>query len=293
MARIVCEHGVQSATIARVVGAARVSRLTFYDLFADRNECFCAVLEEAMALAGERANAACAGEKRWVDRVRAALLALLELFDQEPELARLCVVHALAAGPETLARRVEVLEQLASFVDQGRGASRSVAEPPHLTAEGVVGGTLGVIHARLVRADRRPLVDLVNPLTGMIALPYLGAAAALREASRPRRTPAARGTRNLVPDPLEGLSIRLTYRTARVIAVVAAQPGLSNREIREPAEITDDGQISKLLARLARLGLVENTAGGHAKSGANAWQLTQRGTELRRAIGRDSLVLEG
>jgi AcrR family transcriptional regulator len=187
MTQIVCEQGVQCATVARVVDAARVSRLTFYDLFADRDDCLRAVLEETVLLAGERAHAACAGETRWVDRVRAALLALLEFFDEEPDLARLCVVHALAAGSETLARRVEVLGQLAGFVDQGRGASRSVAEPALLTAEGVVGGTLGVIHARLVRTEAEPLVDLLNPLMGLIVLPYLGAAAALREGSAPSR----------------------------------------------------------------------------------------------------------
>jgi AcrR family transcriptional regulator len=293
MARIVCEHGVRSATVARVVGTAGVSRVTFYDLFADRDDCLHAVLETAVALASERASAAYASETGWAERVRAGLRALLEFFDEEPELARLCVVQAMAAGPETLARRVEVLDQLAGVVEQGRPASRSVAEPPLLTAEGVVGGTLGVIHARLIREDQGPLVDLLNPLMGMIVLPYLGAATALKEASQP--PPArvvARGKRPIVRDPLEGLSIRLTYRTVRVIAAVAAQPGLSNREIGQHADIADDGQISKLLARLARLGLMENTGEGQAKGGANAWQLTQRGAELGRAIGRDSVGLD-
>jgi hypothetical protein len=48
--------------------------------------------------------------------------------------------------------------------------------------------------------------------------------------------------------------------------------------------------ISRLLARLARLGLVENTARGAAQRGAlaNAWRLTAAGIESEREINRSS-----
>jgi AcrR family transcriptional regulator len=296
MARVVCEEGVGAATVSRVIGAARISRLTFYNLFEDRDDCLHAVLEEAVSLAVERATAAYASERRWVDRIGAALLALLEFFDEEPELAQLCLVQSLAASPKTLARRVEILNQLASVVDQGRLASRSVSEPPPMVAEGVVGGSLAVVHARLLRSDGQPLVDLLNPLMGMIVLPYLGPAAAHREASRAqprnRRVPAARSLREIARDPLEGLSIRLTHRTISVVAAVAAEPGLSNRQVGERAGLADEAQISKLLARLARLGLMENRGEGQAKGGANAWHLTRRGEQLGRGI-RDSAALGG
>ncbi|HTA06250.1 MAG TPA: hypothetical protein VK774_07790, partial [Solirubrobacteraceae bacterium] len=151
-------------------------------------------------------------------------------------------------------------------------------------------------HARLLRSDGQPLVDLLNPLMGMIVLPYLGPAAAHREASRAqprtRRAPAARSLREIARDPLEGLSIRLTYRTISVVAAVAAEPGLSNRQVGERAGLADEAQISKLLARLARLGLMENRGEGQAKGGANAWHLTRRGEQLGRGI-RDSAALGG
>ena len=56
--------------------------------------------------------------------------------------------------------------------------------------------------------------------------------------------------------------MRLTYRTVRVLMVIAEQPGASNREIAEGSGIADQGQISKLLDRLARLDLVENRRRG-------------------------------
>jgi chromosome segregation and condensation protein ScpB len=48
--------------------------------------------------------------------------------------------------------------------------------------------------------------------------------------------------------------------------------------------VRDEGQISKLLARVERFGLIRNTGDGQAKGAANAWTLTPRGAELDRAL---------
>jgi hypothetical protein len=68
--------------------------------------------------------------------------------------------------------------------------------------------------------------------------------------------------------------------------VIAEQPGASNREIAEGSGIVDQGQISKLLTRLARLALVENLGGGQERGASNAWHLTPRGAEVERATRR-------
>lgn len=77
----------------------------------------------------------------------------------------------------------------------------------------------------------------------------------------------------------------MTYRTTRVLAVIAGQADLSNSEIARRAGTTDLGQASKLLARLSRLGLIENTRARRAKGSAKAWRLTSEGAELQRKIG--------
>jgi DNA-binding IclR family transcriptional regulator len=76
----------------------------------------------------------------------------------------------------------------------------------------------------------------------------------------------------------------LTYRTARVLEGVAELPGGSNRVVAERAGIHDAGQVSKLLARLERLGLLVNTGEGHAKGEPNAWSLTAKGERVARSI---------
>ena len=118
----------------------------------------------------------------------------------------------------------------------------------------------------------------------VIVLPYLGAGPAGRELNRPP-LPRPRRARGPVrrKDALEGLDVRLTYRTLRVLTALAEDSGASNRELAESSGIVDQGQISKLLGRIARLGLIENRGEGQQRGAANAWHLTARGAEIERA----------
>jgi DNA-binding MarR family transcriptional regulator len=117
----------------------------------------------------------------------------------------------------------------------------------------------------------------------MIVLPYLGPAAARKELERPfvnRRERVSPAPGN----PLKDLDMRLTYRTVRALVAVAANPGSSNRMIGEASGISDQGQVSKLLARLEKLGLVQNTRTGAPKGATNTWRLTGRGEEVASAF---------
>jgi hypothetical protein len=144
------------------------------------------------------------------------------------------------------------------------------------------------MHTRLLRRYPGPMLELLNPLMSMIVSAYLGPAAARKELER--AVPKVRVFRVIgangvaAKDPLEGLGMRLTYRTLRVIAVVAERPGVSNREVADGAGVSDQGQISKLLGRLERLGLVWNSGEGHLSGEPNAWLLTGRGEDVQRAV---------
>lgn len=278
--------GYARMTVAEVISRARVSRKTFYDVFTDREDCFLAAFEQALGQGRTIAQEAYASETSWREGVRAALGRLLMLMDEEPGLAKLCVVEALGAGERVLERRAAVLEELATIIDRGREAASGTREPPEVTAEGVVGAIFAVLHTRVLEDGREPLTNLLGSLMSMIVLPYLGARAAGRELSRPPlEVPRERRSRSSTrhKDPLEGLNMRLTYRTVRVLMVIAERPGASNREIAEGSGIVDQGQISKLLNRLARLNLVENLGEGQEKGAANAWHLTARGAQVERA----------
>ena len=286
--RTVDELGYPQATVAHITRRARISRRTFYELFANREQCLLAVLEDALATIEGELAAAEVGGLVWRERVRTGLWVVLSFFDREPALARVCVLQALRGGPAVLARREQILSRLAMVLDRGRDERARGRECTLLTAEGVVGAGLAIVHSRLLRGEPRPLVSLHGELMGMIVLPYLGPAAARREQARLAITPAdvaglADGG-HAAGDPLESLAMRMTYRTARVLEGVAERPGASNRQIADRAGIADQGQVSKLLARLERLGLLANCNEGNAKGEPNAWTLTAEGERLARSI---------
>ncbi len=297
-AQVVAEGGYGGMSVARVAGRAGVSRRTFYDLFEDREDCFLAVFDDGVVRAGKAASSAYKqAQDGWREQVRAALAALLDFFDDEPQLASLLVVDALGAGPRVHERRAQVLQRLAWIVEEGRSVSRAPGarkgshRTPSLTAEGAVGAVLSVIHARLLYPGPGPtprLTPLLNDLMGMLVLPYLGLTAAEEELKHdtPKTAPARR---KLATDPLDALPMRLTYRTLRVLAAIAEQDTEgarpSNRQIGELAGVPDQGQISKLLARLQNLDLIRNTGNGHQPTGErNAWTLTRLGRQVTRRL---------
>jgi AcrR family transcriptional regulator len=287
MCEVAAERGAQNATVAHVVARSGVSRRTFYDLFRDREDCFMAAFEDALAAVSGPVLGAYSAPGRWETRVRAALAEVLGFVQGEPEKGGLLVVESLVAGRTAMRRRAEIMRVLVAALEEGRQgtktAGKTLGEPSLLSGEGLVGAVLSVIHARLVEHDTDSLTGLLNPLMSMIVLPYLGPAAARREAVHPmaiprRRAPAVRR------DPLRDLDMRLTYRTIRVLMAISANPGASNRKTADAAGIQDQGQISKLLLRLQNLGLIHNNGEGPAKGEPNAWQLTPKGHEIEHAI---------
>src|SRR6478672_4923412 len=75
------EGGFTAATVARIVTRARVSRTAFYGLFSDRDECLTAILDRGVRSVENEFRAAGVGDLDWEDRVRAGLLAILEMLD--------------------------------------------------------------------------------------------------------------------------------------------------------------------------------------------------------------------
>jgi AcrR family transcriptional regulator len=282
LAQVCCEHGAANVTVAQVVERAGVSRRTFYELFTDYKDCFLAALDDGLAQIAGRVVPAYRRPGKWGERMRASLTELLLFLDEKPDVGHLLIVETLGAGSDALKRRSNVLAGVVDAVGEGRHESNMRLVPTRLTAEGAAGGVLSVLHGRLLKGSTRSCLELLNPLMSMVVQPYLGSAAALRELERPSPIPAPPATAG--SGSLKDLQIRLTYRTVKVIMAIASDSGGSNRSVGKHAGIADQGQISKLLSRLQRLGLIVNTEQSSARGTPNSWVLTDKGRELHRVL---------
>ncbi len=219
-AEMVAEGGVRGLRAKPVAARAGMSPKTFYDLFADCEDCFLALFDRALEDVARVVRPVYECEREWTARVRSGLGTLLAYLDTDPRACDLLFVQALGAGPRVLERRTEVLDVLARVIDEGREAGTGrgrASQPSPLTAESVVGAAFTVIHTRVCQQEAGSLSDLLNPLMATIVLPYRGQAAAQRELKRrtaPKKIPSnsplvqAEDPRaQLWPDPLS--SVRL------------------------------------------------------------------------------------
>lgn len=279
-------RGYAAVTVGELLSRARISRKTFYEVFVDLDDCFLAAFEQTTAHARELLQAAYETERGWRAGTRAALLSLLTAMEDDRGLAKLCIVEAFGAGPRVLERRAQLLADLAQMIAGGRAIAKAGYEPSPLSPQATAGGIAELLHARLLREDPARLTDLLGPLMSVIVLPYVGRAAAYSELDAPvprvrRARPRESVARDL--DPLAQLNMRITYRTVRVLSAIAQTPGASNRQVAEGAGIVDQGQMSKLLARLERLALIENAGPDLGNRNVNAWSLAPLGSRVQRA----------
>ena len=291
LAEAMVERGAAGAgvTVVDVIVRSGVSSRAFHEEFPDREACLLAALGLGVERASRQVLSAYDAESRWLDAIKAALVAFLRFLEDEPALGRLLVVYSISGGERVLGRRVELLAILAAAVDRGRvEGPAGRPQPPAVIAEGVVGAVLAVLQNRLLADAQAGVMDLFGALVSIIVLPYLGVGVARRELLRP--APRIRTAATIEP-PDAGASgvraggVRVTYRTARVLSSIAAYPGASNREIADRAGIVDQGQISKLLNRLQARGLIAKLSEGRTRGAPNSWRLTERGELVLRNVG--------
>ena len=96
-------------------------------------------------------------------------------------------------------------------------------------------------------------------------------------------TPLAAGSSDVVAVP-GALRDPRAHRARECLLHVAGNPGVSNRELASALGIGHPAQISRLLMRLAALGLLEKQRA--LPGGPNAWWLTHYGREVSRALER-------
>lgn len=286
MVVVVAERGYAGASLELVVAQAGVSRRTFYRCFENRDDCFRQLLDLAWASTLELVASAFAREATWQDGVRSALASLLAFLDSEPLLARVWLVESPAAGSWALERRERNLAALRALGADSWPAAEAVHASP-LAAEGAIASVFGVIQTHIVTGGPGSLIELLGPLTGLVAAQYLpprlvaleierGEALAQTSHAAPRDTVRA----NMAIPAVVGNPNALRVR--QCILFLADRPQASNREIAAAIGVAHQSQISKLLASLLKERMVVKHSEGAGKR--NSWTLTPRGAEIARVV---------
>lgn len=190
------EDGYAGMTVSAVISRAGVSRKTFYEFFADREDCFLAAFDGLVAVALRGAREAYDSGDGWTERLRATLAAALETLASHPHEARLGFVEVLAAGPLALERRDRALRAFMEFLSPGyEAADRDTGIPP-LMPEAIVGAIYEIIYTRVLHQRTAELPALLPELMYCALAPFLGPRAAAAQAgTRVTRRPARRGRR--------------------------------------------------------------------------------------------------
>jgi AcrR family transcriptional regulator len=181
---VVSVVGYREMSVEDVIVTAGVSRRTFYEHFKNKEDAFLAAYDAVLMQLMSIVQGAIEGERSFSTRMGAGLRAFLDFLAREPGFARMCIVEALAAGPEAIARRNGAMTGFATLISDNARQIGTPLEPPPLTAETIVGGIYEVVYTRIVRGDIRQLPDLLPDLVYPALLPYEGKEAALSEYKR-------------------------------------------------------------------------------------------------------------
>jgi AcrR family transcriptional regulator len=181
MIATVAESGYGKATIANVIKPAKVSRRTFYENFANREDCYRAAYEASLEFLQGRVAKATAGED-WPAGVRAGLEALLESLAAHPQLANFFLISPASAGYEIATRHHEAMRELVEAMVSGAPADSKGADVASTRVEALAGGLLRLTATKVSAGKAEELPALLPDLVELFLRPFVGSEEAVKAA---------------------------------------------------------------------------------------------------------------
>ena len=177
MAELVVERGYAAVTVTDVVARARVSKRTFYEQFAEREDCFLAtyeaLAEEPLRRITEAAGVAAAQSLGLREQVERATGAYLEAMAEQPGLTRALLTQIASVGPRGRAVRREVLrrfaDQLLVLAQEAHRLRFGVAPLTRPLALALVGGINELVLDALEGAEGEEIADGIEGAVAELA----------------------------------------------------------------------------------------------------------------------------
>ncbi len=168
------EAGYAGMTVTPVIAHAGVSRKTFYEQFADREDCFLAAYDLVTERALEGMREAFVRPAAWPERLRAALAWALDELAAHPHEARVAFAEVLAVGPRALAQRDRVLARLDPFLAPGRDLAPAGTAIPASMVRATAGALFELIGGQVRTGAGERLPDLLPQLLFCALAPFIG-----------------------------------------------------------------------------------------------------------------------
>lgn len=156
-------EGYATTSVADVIRRAGVSRETFYEQFASKQECFLAAFDAAGEFVVQAMAERATVDGSRMDRLSRALDAYLELLASNPLFARLFLVEVHAAGLEAMRRRqalqARIVDRMVDLLELSTAENRFACEL-------VVAGVGAMVATPLVAGELELIRELREPILG-------------------------------------------------------------------------------------------------------------------------------
>jgi AcrR family transcriptional regulator len=174
LTEVFAKRGYQAATVDHLIATAKISMGSFYDHFESKEDCLLQIYDRATAAARARMAAAVPSDGDWVDRAYAGMYALSSFVVEEPMAARVVLLEAQTAGPESVRRYNDELRDVADFLRKGRAISAFEGHLPPTFEDATASGLAWLLQSRLARGEVGDTEALFSEMAEVALEPYLG-----------------------------------------------------------------------------------------------------------------------
>jgi len=204
MRNVAAGQGYAAANVSKVIAHAGVSRPTFYDYFADKDDCFLAAIADSQRrlLADIRQAVHSQAPER---AASATIQALTGFASSEPAIARLLMNETMAGGHLAMDARDAGIAEIGRVIEDAYDQVSPATAIPDLSSRMMIGAIYRLIAPRLRRGEPG-LSGLLGDLLGWLGSYEQPAGEhrwrALQPAPPPALSPALRDSPMLPPPPL-------------------------------------------------------------------------------------------
>jgi AcrR family transcriptional regulator len=164
------ESGYAGASSESISRRAGMSKATFYEHFANKEECMLALFDMGTELVqaemAAAASSAPTGDAR--ERLKAGTRAFLGALAQNPEFAQTLLVEIIGAGPRAAQRRDQVLQAFADVLDAENASSARRGLTPRFRSPHDSFAVVGAIAELVSRQVRLGVPERVLDLAPVI-----------------------------------------------------------------------------------------------------------------------------